>query len=196
MRAPLVAHVSSWPAQGRLGQQQFQIRGTNFGPQHARSTRSTPSTPPVEWYIFATFQLRAEYAQCFFLVTRNPTNCRDFLGGWWLQADTGGRRSGRGGGRGRGHTCRPARRAASCSWRRGDLAKILLGGRRGGAIHVSVGHFPKEARLPAHKMTTHTEGGSGRRPRRLQADTKTAAVHVTAAWIRPHIGLGAAFPAR
>jgi len=52
MRAPLVAHVPWWPAQGRLGQQEFQIGSKNFGPQHAPSMPSTPSTPPVEWYSF------------------------------------------------------------------------------------------------------------------------------------------------
>jgi len=66
MRAPLVAHVPWWPAQGRLGQQEFQIGSKNFGPQHARSTRGTPSTPPVEWYIFATMETQVTAAMRLF----------------------------------------------------------------------------------------------------------------------------------
>jgi len=38
---------------GPSGPATISDREYNFGPQHARSTRSTPSTPPVEWYNFS-----------------------------------------------------------------------------------------------------------------------------------------------
>jgi len=86
MRAPLVAHVPLWPAQGCLGQQEFQIGSKNFGPQHARSMPSTPSTPPVEWYIFATMSRRV--INCAKLCLSHPFDLIKWIRQWPVDRDS------------------------------------------------------------------------------------------------------------